>query len=98
MTALILDYIVEGAKKVGVEVVETNHSLEDNYRIIQTWKNFDDVEHHKRYRIFTKKVVVDDAINTSSNSKSTLKKPSRVAKSKKSNVNSKVKKTIKTKK
>lgn len=54
VTALILDYIVEWAKKEGVDTVETNHSLEDNHKIIQTWKNFDDVEQHKRFRCFIK--------------------------------------------
>ena len=49
--AIILDYIVENAKIVGVDTIETNHSLEDNLKIIQTWKNFDDVKQHKRYRI-----------------------------------------------
>ncbi len=52
--AIILDYIVENARLVGVDTIETNHSLEDNLKIIQTWKNFDDVKQHKRYRIFIK--------------------------------------------
>lgn len=54
VTALILDYIVENAKKIGVDTIETNHSLEDNHKILQTWKNFSDVEQHKRFRVFTK--------------------------------------------
>lgn len=52
--AIILNYIVNSAKEIGVERVETNHSLEDNHKILQTWKNFDDVRQHKRYRVFTK--------------------------------------------
>jgi len=54
ITAIILDYIVNGAKEVGVEEVETNHSLETNHKILQTWKNFNDVENHKRFRSFIK--------------------------------------------
>lgn len=54
VTALILDYIVENAKRIGVDTIETNHSLEDNHKILQTWKNFPDVEQHKRFRVFTK--------------------------------------------
>ena len=54
ITAIILDYIVNGAKEVGVEEVETNHSLETNHKILQTWKNFNDVENHKRFRCFIK--------------------------------------------
>lgn len=98
VTALILDYIVEGAKKVGVEVVETNHSLEDNYRIIQTWKNFDNVEHHKRYRIFSKKINSDGDDGKSSNLKSTDKKSSKVKKVKKSTPSTKAKGVKKLKK
>ena len=54
VTAIILNYIVEGAKDVGVVSVETNHSLETNHKILQTWKNFDDVTQHKRFRCFIK--------------------------------------------
>ena len=52
--AIILDYVVRNAREEGVTVVETNHSLEDNYKILQTWKNFDKVEQHKRYRLYSK--------------------------------------------
>ena len=54
ITAIILDYIVNGAREVGVTTVETNHSLETNHKILQTWKNFDDVTQHKRFRCFIK--------------------------------------------
>lgn len=54
ITAIILDYIIRGAKEVGVTEIETNHSLEDNHKILQTWKNFDDVTQHKRFRCFLK--------------------------------------------
>lgn len=54
VTALILDYIVENAKRIGVDTIETNHSLEDNHKILQTWKNFPNLEQHKRFRVFTK--------------------------------------------
>ena len=57
VTAIILDYIVSNARALGIEYVETNHSLEDNHKIIQTWKNFDDVEQHKRFRCFIKNLV-----------------------------------------
>ena len=55
--AIILDYIVNEAKNVGVVSIETNHSLENNYKILQTWKNFDDVKQHKRYRCFLKELA-----------------------------------------
>ena len=54
VTAIILDYIVTMAKNVGVDTIETNHSLETNHKILQTWKNFNDVEQHKRLRCFIK--------------------------------------------
>jgi len=57
VTAIILDYIITMAKEVGVDTIETNHSLETNHKILQTWKNFDDVEQHKRLRCFTKSLI-----------------------------------------
>lgn len=54
VTSIILNYIIEGAGEVGVDTIETNHSLEDNHKILQTWKNFDDVKQHKRFRCFIK--------------------------------------------
>lgn len=78
VTAIILDYIVQNAKDVGVQVVETNHSLEDNLKIIQTWKNFKDVEQHKRFRVFTKLLAEVQETKKSKKAKSTkvIKKPS----------------------
>jgi len=63
LTAIILNYIVEGAKEVGVDTIETNHSLETNHRIIQTWKNFDDVKQHKKYRCFVKNLNNEEKTN-----------------------------------
>lgn len=54
LTAIILDYVISQAKEIGVVSVETNQSLENNHKILQTWKNFDDVKNHKRYRCFIK--------------------------------------------
>ncbi len=54
--AIILNYVINGARQVGVTNIETNHSLETNYRILQTWKNFDDVTQHKRFRCFIKSI------------------------------------------
>lgn len=74
--AIILNYIVEAAKQVGVERVETNHSLENNHKILQTWKNFDDVRQHKRYRVFTKDLSekkTKSKKNTSKKAKTTKK-------------------------
>ena len=56
LTAIILDYIINMAKNFGIKHIETNHSLETNAKILQTWKNFDDVTNHKRYRCFIKKL------------------------------------------
>ena len=83
--AIILNYIVTAAKEIGVERVETNHSLEDNHKILQTWKNFDDVRQHKRYRVFTKDLVEKKPKKTS------------VAKKKTSSVKKTTKKTSTTK-
>lgn len=62
VTAIILNYVIETAKALGIKSIETNHSLEDNYKILQTWKNFDDVTQHKRYRCFLKDLNKKDAI------------------------------------
>jgi len=83
VTAIILDYIINKAKVVGVDTIETNHSLETNHKILQTWKNFDDVEQHKRLRCFTKSLVEKE---TPKPAKKTIKKP--VKKSKKSTLSS----------
>ena len=89
VTALILDYIVEGAKKVGVDTIETNHSLEDNHKIIQTWKNFPDVEQHKRFRVFTKNITNEKSLVTNRKNSDTPKRQTRSTK--KSNKNQKCK-------
>ena len=75
VTAIILDYIVTMAKEVGVDTIETNLSLENNHKILQTWKNFDDVEQHKRFRCFIKSLVKEEV----------EEKPKRKPKSKTSN-------------
>ncbi|MBQ7352333.1 MAG: hypothetical protein IJW59_05720 [Clostridia bacterium] len=80
LTAIILDYIVSKTRKLGIEVVETNHSLEDNHKILQTWKNFDDVEQHKRFRIFTKDLFEKKEKKKTIKSKS--KKPAKKTKAK----------------
>lgn len=79
ITAIILDYIISGAKEFGVTSIETNHSLETNHKILQTWKNFDDVTNHKRFRCFIKTLENCKEKNktsknsTKSNNKSTKK-------------------------
>jgi len=80
--AIILDYIVNGAKEVGVDTIETNHSLENNHKILQTWKNFDDVTQHKRFRCFIKNLnektlanpQVKKKVNKTGNSKKSIKR------------------------
>lgn len=98
VTALILDYIVEHANKMGIDTIETNHSLENNYRILQTWKNFTDVEQHKRYRVFTKSIVEPKedkkATKSTKSTKSSTKTASKKTTAKKSTKSS----TAKTKK
>lgn len=69
ITAIILDYVIQGAKEVGVTSVETNHSLEDNHKILQTWKNFDDVRQHKRFRCFIKDLNEQNAPKKSNTGK-----------------------------
>lgn len=63
LPAIILNYIVSEAKPLGITEVETNHSLENNHKILQTWKNFDDVTQHKRYRCFLKSIVDEASDN-----------------------------------
>ena len=53
VNAIILQYIMDNAYKLGIEEIETNHSLETNDRILNTWKNFKH-EQHKRFRCFIK--------------------------------------------
>lgn len=84
--AIILEYIVENARKLGITTIETNHSLEDNLKIIQTWKNFKDVEQHKRFRCYKKELFPA----------ASEKKTKTTTKSKKSKVNTKKKSTKKS--
>lgn len=56
LTAIILNYIINVGREMGIDTIETNHSLENNYKILHTWKNFDNVEQHKRFRCFIKKL------------------------------------------
>ena len=69
ITAIILDYVIQGAKAMGVTSVETNHSLEDNHKILQTWKNFDDVIQHKRFRCFIKDLNEKNATKSNARKK-----------------------------
>ena len=86
--AIILNYIITIAKQIGVEKIETNHSLEDNHKILQTWKNFDDVRQHKRYRVFTK-----DLNKKEQTKKSTKRKTKTTKKTVKKNTTQKSKTT-----
>lgn len=52
--AVMLNYIIQGAKDVGVTTIETNQTLEDNFNMLQLYKNFTDIERHKQYRCFVK--------------------------------------------
>lgn len=88
--AIILDYIIGSAKDLGVTAVETNQSLEDNHKILQTWKNFDDVTNHKRYRCYLKSLEEKSKATTdkksgakkdTSKTKSTKKKTTSTRKS-----------------
>ena len=53
ITAIILQYMIDNTRDLGVEKIETNHSLENNHKILLTWKNFEH-EQHKRFRCFIK--------------------------------------------
>ena len=53
ITAIILQYLIDQANNLGIEEIETNHSLETNNKILATWKNFDHHQ-HKRFRCFIK--------------------------------------------
>ena len=53
ITAIILQYLIDQANNLGIEEIETNHSLETNNKILATWKNFDHKQ-HKRFRCFIK--------------------------------------------
>lgn len=56
INAIILQYIIEKCQDMGVERLETNHSLETNDRILHTWKNFENHRQHKRFRCFIKSI------------------------------------------
>ena len=98
ITAIILDYIIQGAKDVGVKYIETNQSLETNHKILQTWKNFDDVTNHKRYRCFLKKLVEDKPKKTTNKKTTKSNTKKKTTTTKKTTKNAPVKKTNTTKK
>lgn len=56
LPAIMINYIIEEAKAVGVTTVEGNLTLETNHNMLQLYKNFDNVERHKRFRCFVKKL------------------------------------------
>ena len=93
ITAIILDYIINGAKDVGVTSVETNHSLETNHKILQTWKNFDDVTNHKRFRCFIKHLDENESKKSTKSKSATKSKKSSSKTSKKANSNTDKKKS-----
>lgn len=92
LTAIILDYVISQAKEIGVTSVETNQSLEDNHKILQTWKNFDDVKNHKRYRCFIKNL---DEKETKSKKSASTKSTAKKSTSKKTTSNKTKKSTTK---
>ncbi len=56
LTAIILNYLMEGMQRLGVEAAETNLMLEDNSKIQQTWSAFEHIQ-HKRRRAYVKQLV-----------------------------------------
>lgn len=54
VSSILISYIFKHLKN-GVEHVETNLNLEDNYHIQNQWKSFKNIE-HKRRRSFIKKI------------------------------------------
>lgn len=56
LPAIMINYIIEEAKAIGVTTVEGNLTLETNHNMLQLYKNFDNVERHKRFRCFVKKL------------------------------------------
>ena len=55
LTAIMLKHIIDTVNKYKIKYCETNLNLEDNYKIQQTWKNFEH-EQHKLRRCFIKKI------------------------------------------
>jgi len=55
LTAMIFTQMFVQTQKYNLEYCETNHSLEDNYKILLSWKNFEN-EQHKRRRCYWKKL------------------------------------------
>ena len=53
VTAIILNYIQQMFIKYDLEHVETNHSLENNTKILSQWDYFEH-KNHKRFRCFVK--------------------------------------------
>ena len=76
LPAIMINYIVEEAKNVGVATVEGNLTLEDNHHMLQLYKNFDNVERHKRFRCFVKKLY-EEKVEESEKKKSGAKKTSK---------------------
>ncbi len=48
LTGIIIKQMFEQIKKYNLEYCETNHSLEDNQKILLTWKNFEHKQHMRR--------------------------------------------------
>lgn len=55
VTALMMQEINKGAKKIGIKYAETNIMLEDNSKVLTMWKWFDKKQ-HKRRRCYTKSI------------------------------------------
>ena len=55
LTAVILRFVMQQMKNENIEYCETNLNLEDNYAILNQWKNFENVL-HKRRRCYVKKI------------------------------------------
>ncbi len=86
--AVMINYIMENAKDVGVTTIETNQTLENNFNMLQLYKNFTDIERHKQYRCFVKFL----------NKKEEKKKPAKKATTKKTTKKTTTKSKTTTKK
>jgi len=97
ITAMIFAQMFIQTQKYNLEYCETNHSLEDNYKILLSWKNFQH-EQHKRRRCYWKHLNEKQKVDTKKSKKvSPKKEKTKTTKALESKTNKKIATTQKTK-
>ena len=62
VSSILIGFILKMFKDLNIEYAETLNNLEDNYKIINCWKNFDNVL-HKRRRAYIKQFDIKNFEN-----------------------------------